>query len=507
MKIISEFNRKSLVLGALPKSRALCKPLIAGLLLLVCSTTHGKSIPLEQRSAVRQEINLQSEDLVATMIEKYPSVQKELEDSAGYMTGVISAGTVVLIGGGIGTGQIYDKLEDTRTYVDVKRLDLGAGIGAGRYRYLIIFKGRETLLKFRKGTLRPTLGTESVLGEHGSASSSSANNTYSTYVLSESGASVALSVRLIRVSINYDLTDTGLSNSSFPMSGSSAMGQQVEVAPRIWDHKLPFLAQKVLDEGYDLPLPYGVGLIYAYVEQDQLIESLQVGINGGPIESFDFVAFDNIVSKSDSWQLRYDTWLFPFMNVYAMIGTVDGDVPMDVLLDGDGMLDQQGISCDGVINNPLCKVLGGKTITLPIDATFSGKTYSLGVVLAGGWKSYFVTLPANWTISDMDTTNAEGTVLTISPRAGKLFNLGNYGNLAVFAGGNYLDANLTVTGQVDLPDELLTIDYIIEQANKDRWNAVIGANWDINRHWSLSLEYNGLFGSRESYVASATWRF
>jgi hypothetical protein len=195
------------------------------------------------------------------------------------------------------------------------------------------------------------------------------------------------------------------------------------------------------------------------------------------------------------------------MNVSAMAGTISGDAPMDVLLDGDAMLDHLGTDCSGIINPPLCNLLEGKIITLPIDATYSGKTYSIGVLLAGGWRSYFVTIPANWTYADMDTTRAEGNILTVTPRVGKVINLRNHGNLALFVGGNYLNSELTVTGRIALPDDLLTIDYVIEQENIDKWNAVIGGNWDITRNWSIAAEYNGFFGSREAYVASISWRF
>lgn len=476
------------------------------LALLFCSLVYGKSIPVEQRSEVRQSLNQVAEDIVAAMVEKDPALQQALDDSTGYMAGVLSTGTMVVIGGGMGAGLIYDKLDNSRTYVNVKRLDLGAGLGAGRYRYLVIFQDHASLLKFRSGTWRRTMGAESVAGEHGKTASGGSGKGFTTHVLSESGASVAITLRLAKISVNYDLTDTGVSSFSIPMTGFDEAGQQGDDAPRIWDHKLPFLAQKVLDEGYDLPLPYGVGLIYAYVDQDQLINNLQVGLNGSEIIPFEFVSFENVVSKSDSLQLRYDTWLFPFMNVYAMVGKTKGDAPLDVLLDGNGMLEHLDVSCGGIINNPLCNLLGGKTITLPIEATFSGKTYSVGMVLAGGWKSYFVTLPFNWTYADMDTTDSDGEIVTVSPRVGKLINLGNKGNLALFVGGNYIKSDLTVVGQVGLED-LLTIDYVIDQENKDKWNAVIGGNWDINRNWSIAMEYNGFTGSREAYIASLTWRF
>lgn len=471
-------------------------------MLSACTT-----FPVEERVAVRGEINQAAAEIIAELIVENPELEAEISRSVGYMTGVVTSGTMLVVGGGTGIGVIFDKYDQSRTYVNLKRADIGAGLGVGRYHFLVVFNERESLLDFKDGAWKPSLGAESVTARGDSVAAVSRDKGFTSYALAEEGKAVSLTLRLVKVSVNHDLTNTGVSNVSIPMSGYDETGQQGEDAPRVWDHQLPFLAQKVLDEGYDLPLPYGAGLVYAYVEQDQALHSLQAGINGKEIEPFEFVGFENAVSKGPSWQLRYDTWLFPFMNVSAMVGTVNGDAPLDVILDGDLMLDHLGTDCSKIINRPLCEALEDNLITLPIEATFTGKTYSLGLLLAGGWKSYFVTIPTNWTYADMDDTDAGGAVLTVTPRVGKMFDLGDAGNLAVFVGGNYLDSELTVTGRVALPDDLVSIDYIIEQENTGKWNGVIGFNWDITRRWSLAAEYNGFFGSRKAYIASLTWRY
>ena len=53
----------------------------------------------------------------------------------------------------------------------------------------------------------------------------------------------------------------------------------------------------------------------------------------------------------------------------------------------------------------------------------------------------------------------------------------------------------------------MTFDYLIDQQNKDSWNAVLGFNWDINRNLSWSLEYNGFVGSRTAWISSLVWRY
>ena len=87
---------------------------------------------------------------------------------------------------------------------------------------------------------------------------------------------------------------------------------------------LPIGGQKVLDKGVDLPLPLGLSLLYVHLEQDQLFDSLQGGLNGGEVVPLDFVSFDNAESLTDSVQLRFDAWLLPLINVYAMLGLSEG---------------------------------------------------------------------------------------------------------------------------------------------------------------------------------------
>jgi hypothetical protein len=180
---------------------------------------------------------------------------------------------------------------------------------------------------------------------------------------------------------------------------------------------------------------------------------------------------------------------------------------MDVLLDGNDALDHLDIDCSSPPPNALCPVLQDKVITLPIDAPFSGTTYGLGTILAGGWNNWFVAVPISFTYADMEGTDTEGFAVTVTPRGGKTFNLDRYGSISLFCGGNYLDADLTVSGQVSTPEGQLVIDYTLDQKNSDEWTALIGGNWDINKRLSLAAEYNGFIGSREMVIISFVARF
>jgi hypothetical protein len=477
---------------------------IFGLVILILSCG---TIPIEDRAPLRKEINERADETIDELISKNPEIQKQLDSSAGYFVGRVSGVKAPILGAGYGLGVLYDKEKQIRTYMDINRIDLGLGLATGTYRGLALFENRQELDKFRSGKWSGGLGAETVAGDKIATTATPVDSSLFFFILPETGAAFLATARLARISVNEDLTDTGISEVSIPNTGFEKADRQGDDAPRKWEHKLPFLAQKVVDEGYDLPLPYGIGLTFVNVDQEMLLKDLEVGINGREEEPFEFVAFDNASAQNNSLQLKIDAWLFPFMNVFGLLGKIDGSTPMDILLDGNDALDHLDIDCSGPLPDPRCSALEDKTITLPIDAPFSGNTYGIGTILAGGWNNWFIAIPISFTYADMDGTDMEGFAITVTPIGGKSFNLDRYGNISLFGGGNYLDADLTVTGQVSTPEEQLVIDYTLDQENKDEWNIVVGGNWDINKRWSLAAEYNGFTGSREAVIISFVGRF
>jgi hypothetical protein len=465
------------------------------------------TIPVDQRADVRAEVDQVAAETIARIVAEDPSAQAALDAAAGYLVGRMSATKVPIVGGGYGLAVVHDIKGNKRTYLNITRFDFGAGLGAGQYRALIIFDTREAMEQFRAGTIETTVGAESQAGSRGTSNIMLRGDGYSVRVVSEAGAALTATARIVKTSINRDLTDTGISEISIPNIGLSNVDHQGVDAPRQWDRKMPFLAQKVIDKGYDLPLPYGISLIYAHVDQAQLLQELQVGINGNPEEPFEFVDFENAKSISDTVSIKADVWLFPFMNVFVNIGRVDGEAPMDVVLDGNGMLDQLGVDCGSLPPSPLCPVLGDRTFVLPITAPFSGTSYTLGTVFAGGWNNWFVAVPITKTDYQPSHNSTDGDIVTASPRGGYVFDLGRKGKLSLFAGANYIDSNVTAEGTVSTPDGQLVIDYTIDQENKDKWNAVMGFNWDINRRFSWMVEYSGLSGSRDSFITSLGWKY
>jgi hypothetical protein len=477
--------------------------MLLGLLMISACTT----IPVAERGEVRDQIDNGMDETIARMVDADPEFSKQIKASEGYFVSSVSATKIPIFGVGYGIGVLYDKQDNSRTYMNINRTDVGVGLGSGTFQALILFEKREVLEEFRGGVKKFAVGVEFTEGTRGTNMTSATGEGYSVHFMSNTGGALVMSTRLVTFSVNEDLTDSGVSAIGIPNTNLSGDEDKDEDAPRIWNHSLPFLAQAVIDEGYDLPLPYGIGFVYANVTQDMLLTELEVGINGRDQEPFEFVSFDNAQAQNDSLQLKFDTWLFPFMNVFALLGTVDGEAPLDVVLDGNASLDHLGIDCSGPgPAHPLCARMQDQEVTLSITAPFSGNTYGLGLTLAGGWNDWFVAIPMAYTYADMNGTNTDGVAISVTPRVGRVLNLGVRGNLSLFVGGNYLDADLKISGTVSTPDEVLTVDYTVQQKNKDLWNYVVGFNWDINKHVSWAVEYNGITGSREAFITSLVWR-
>ena len=483
--------------------------LVAVLFILGLSTA-CTGIPVDERAAVRNEIRASGEETKARFETGIPGLDKDLAAAAGYFTALVSGGQAPIVGGTFGRGVLVDNANGSHTFMNASRFDLGAGLGAGTYRVMVVLETREAFEEFRGGFRKFGFGAGIAAGDAGGGISSYSGDGFRFLIASESGAVLTVSARMLKFSVNEDLTDTGVSDVSVPGTGFTEADEQGEDAPRVWDHALPFLAQKVVDLGYDLPLPYGTGATFARVDQDQLIDSLEVGINGRDKELFEFVSFGQAVSSADSANLMFDVWVLPFLNVFATVGKVEGDADIEILIDGDGMLEHMEITCGGILQNPLCGRLQGQTFLLPIPTDFKGTTWGVGATLAGGWNNWFVAIPFNYSTIDLEDATADGgPIFTVAPRFGHIFNIGRFGNLAFFAGGNYLDAELELSGTYRIPveDQELTFDYTVQQQNKDQWNLLTGMNWDVSKRLSWSLEYDGFIGSREAFITSVTWRF
>jgi len=255
----------------------------------------------------------------------------------------------------------------------------------------------------------------------------------------------------------------------------------------VWDRALPFLAQNVVDLGFDLPKPYGVSIIPAWIRQDLVLEDLSISVNNGPVTPIPFVDFGSPEAENKSIQVKFDAWLFPFMNVFATVGWFEGKGTIPLKIEGRDLFSS---ICAAAPTLPICV----RTYSAIAEPEYDGKNITLGINLAVGWDRFFFALPVAYAWSDVSIVDTTVTALNISPRFGVTGDVGDKGVIATFVGVTYLSAEVDLAGTVafDTPGapggDTTTVDFRVKQRNKDPWNFLLGFNWDISKTWSVMAE-------------------
>ena len=252
---------------------------------------------------------------------------------------------------------------------------------------------------------------------------------------------------------------------------------------KVYDRALPFYAQQALDKGYNLPLPYGISILYNYTEQDFILDDLSIyRKNGKEVELDAYVALHNAKPASHSVQVKVDTYVFPFLNVFAMAGVITGTTPLDVKIDIAGVDD-----------------------TFFVEAALSGYNFTVGMMFATMIDHYFISVPISYTYSLLERSYDYRTVVSVVPRVGNIMSLGENGKIAIFMGANYMDVDLSAKGGLILNsgEELV---YKIHQKNVDKWNMSFGYNWMFNDVVSWNFEA-GFLSSRKSIITGLNYRY
>ncbi|WP_287497674.1 hypothetical protein [Pandoraea sp. CB10b_02] len=302
--------------------------------------------------------------------------------------------------------------------------------------------------------------------------------------------------------------DDATANASASAGGTATTAAP---APRHWDRALPFFAQRVIDRGYDLPNPYDIGYSYFNGTQRYQLSHLMVGANGNPLRSADFVQFDQSRIRSESNQFQLGAWLFPFMNVYAIVGNVRGGGDINISFSSLTALEQffgLNVGCAGRRPRPDC----ANPIKLPTQrANYSGHTYGAGFTLVGTYGDVFFSLPVTYTVSDISMSESLIQSWNISPRVGWNLRLGAYGILTPYVGATWFRTRATITGHFDIPIEAAPgqtqrLDYRIDESVTGSWSGVAGVSWAASKRFGLLAEF-GYGYHRNDVILTAFLRF
>jgi hypothetical protein len=227
----------------------------------------------------------------------------------------------------------------------------------------------------------------------------------------------------------------------------------------------------------ELPKPYGVGLDFFTMHQDYDIGRLAFTLPGVSLDDPDLIEVDNKVWESD---IKFDVWVLPFLNVFALLGHVEGDTRVNL----------------SAVSIP--QIPGGSLGTLPIS--YDGRVWGGGVTLAYATEHWFATLTGTYTKADVDGDfDSEVKTTSWQPRGGII-----RGPWAFFVGGYYIDAEEDHQGAITLPG-LGAVPFEVSLESRDKFNFSAGVHYQIGESLETTLELGG--GDRRTTLVNLTARF
>ena len=304
-----------------------------------------------------------------------------------------------------------------------------------------------------------------------------------------------------------------------------------------YPYTFPILGAKAYEKGFDIPLPVGGMLNFFTASQDVVIPDLEIGFSDGLLPEIpltdirDFVEFSEISAVATSINVRPDLWVLPFLNVYGIFGKSWATTTVELSF----------------------------PITMRAVAELEGTSTGFGITGAGGLGRYFFVLDGNWVWTNMSNFEKPVGSRVFSFRLGRAFAFRKkpQSNIALWAGGMRVNMGGVTEGSITLNevlpeetwirrDEIVqnyrvwydnlkplqqpllykvatevfnpivdqieqadgsgTIKYKLTKEPEQRWNMIVGGQYQLNKHHQFRAE-GGIVGNRKSLLLSYNYRF
>ena len=281
-----------------------------------------------------------------------------------------------------------------------------------------------------------------------------------------------------------------------------------------YDQIFPIWGRKAVERGFDMPTPLGFNVGWFGATQDIIISDLAIGFNA-PAEPASFIKFEKAESKINNWNARTDLWVFPFLNLYLMVGTGDGHTTVHV----------------------------AEPVKFTTTADFKGSNIGLGVTGAFGFRRSFVVGDFNhqWGFSSLLENPVPVNVF--SARVGRAFRIGDRSKrmkATAWVGTMFQNMQNSTVGSIKLSEvipsgtdslfnnyqssawyqalsarekalvdnfvgrlqgglDTSVVNFTLSKRMADPWNMLLGGTFDIGQHWGLRAEF-GFIGRRSAFL-------
>jgi len=260
---------------------------------------------------------------------------------------------------------------------------------------------------------------------------------------------------------------------------------------------LPIWGAEAEALGYQIPLPFGIGVTAYSARQPVNIQDLQLGRNGkDPVSVKNFLQIDKVDTSQKNVSAKLDVLVFPFLDVYALLGYTTGTTKGLIQVPGDPIL--------GII----------EPRELQLNAAFNGPTYGAGFTLQGGakvsdWRDLTAIVVADWNRTQTKLSFENESLIAdtkpiatvFSARVGLHGTVGPSMGAAIWTGAMHQRIQQTVAGSVANTD----LQFVVLQSPTQPWNTLLGGLIEFGKDGYVLLE--GGFGPRKSILAAAVYRF
>jgi lipid-binding SYLF domain-containing protein len=115
------------------------------------------------------------------------------------MASGIKVTKIPVFGAGGGLGVVVDKRTESRSYVKVSRFEMGGGLGAQRFRVIVLFDDGKLVDRVASGAWRYEAGVEAAAGSATAGRSAGGTDKgYHAFRIADSGAAATVTVRVAR---------------------------------------------------------------------------------------------------------------------------------------------------------------------------------------------------------------------------------------------------------------------------------------------------------------------
>jgi len=256
-----------------------------------------------------------------------------------------------------------------------------------------------------------------------------------------------------------------------------------------WSSFLPLMADEARKRGIELPLPFGVSTVFTGLLDRKIdVTDVRTGVNGASPQSVS--RFVNLGSTSNvvNVNLKFDTWVLPFLNVYVLAGYVYNEsttratitIPRPGPLPGD--------------------VVSESNITTTLDGFVGGG----GMTLAGGYGNFFLVGDVNYSQTDIGFSNRFKAIIGTF-RAGYRTSVAEH-PVQLWVGQGYWNTKNTAKGQTFVPG-LGQVQFEADQGPTYPWMTDFGANIGFAKWFETVIDFGTDWHGGHLVVVAPTFRF